>query len=64
MWDDDLFKVDQVKFFGSRISLFGSFVDDAFDCVITGYYGASSRTERAASWMELTKLRHAFSDYP
>jgi len=64
MWDDDLFRVDSVEFAGSWISLFGSFIDDAFDCVITGYYGAGSRSERAASWMELTELRHAFSNYP
>ncbi|XP_073260583.1 uncharacterized protein [Populus alba] len=64
MWDEDLFRVDSIKYAGSWISFFGSFVDDAFDYVITGYYGASSRAERAASWLELTKLRHAFSDYP
>jgi len=49
MWDDDLFMVDSVEFVGSWISLFGSFVDDAFDCVIIGYYGVGSRTERGAS---------------
>jgi len=64
MWDEDLFRVDSIEYAGSWISLFGSFVDDAFDCVITGYYGAGSRAERAASWSELTELKHAFSDYP
>jgi hypothetical protein len=32
--------------------------------VITRFYGAGSRTERAVSWMELTELRHAFPDCP
>ena len=47
MWDDDLFKVDSVEFFRSWISLSSSFVDDTFDCVITGFYGAGYRSERA-----------------
>jgi len=64
MWDGDLFRVDLVKFAGSWISLFGSFVDDTFDCVITEYYGAGFRTERVVSWIELTELRHAFPDRP
>jgi len=36
MWDEDLFRVDSIEYAGSWISLFGSFVDDAFECVITG----------------------------
>jgi hypothetical protein len=64
MWDDDLFRVDSTEFARSWISSCGSFVDDGFDCVITRYYGVGSRSERADSWMELTELRHAFSDYP
>ena len=49
MWDEDLFRVDSIEYAGSWISLFGSFVDDAFHCMITGYYEAGSRAERAAS---------------
>jgi len=64
MWDDDLFRVDSVEFAGSWISLFDSFVDDTFNCVMTRFYRAGSRTERAVSWMELTELRHAFLDHP
>jgi hypothetical protein len=36
MWDEDLFRVDSIEYAGSWISLFGSFVDDAFEYVITG----------------------------
>ena len=64
MWDDDLFKVDSVEFVGSWINLFSSFVDDTFDCVITGFYEAGYRIERAISWMELIELRHTFPNCP
>jgi hypothetical protein len=64
MWDEDIFRVDSIEYSGSWISLFGSFVNDAFDCVITGYYGVGSRAERAASCSELTELKHAFFRLP
>lgn len=60
MWNNDSFKILDNKFNSLRISLFSTYVEIGFKCLVICQYDMSSLKDRKNLWEELTILNFAF----